>query len=88
MSLTTASGFASSVSITPDQAGTVASTAVFVRLAAGLSAGTYDGNITVSSTGVTDELIAVNGNAYGPATNSLIITGVFDAQEWFKPKRC
>ena len=88
VSLTTATGFASSVSITPDQAGTVASTAVFVRLAAGLSAGTYDGNITVSSTGVTDVLTAVNGNAYGPATNSLIITGVFDAQEWFKPKRC
>ncbi len=86
VSLTTATGFASSVSITPDQAGTVASTAVFVRLAAGLSAGTYDGNITVSSTGVTDELIAVNGNAYGPATNSLIITGVFDAKNGSSPK--
>ena len=86
VSLTTATGFASSVSITPDQAGTVASTAVFVRLAAGLSAGTYDGNITVSSTGVTDVLTAVNGNAYGPATNSLIITGVFDAKNGSSPK--
>jgi len=86
VSLTTATGFASSVSITPDQAGTVASTAVFVRLVAGLSAGTYDGNITVSSTGVTDELIEVNGNAYGPATNSLIITGVFDAKNGSSPK--
>lgn len=86
VSLTTATGFASSVSITPDQAGTVASTAVFVRLVAGLSAGTYDGNITVSSTGVTDELIAVNGNAFGPPTNSLIITGVFDAKNGSSPK--
>jgi hypothetical protein len=86
VSLTTATGFASSVSISPDQGGTVASTAVFVRLAAGLSAATYDGNITVSSTGVTDELIAVNGNAYGPPTNSLIITGVFDVQNGSSPK--
>ena len=60
VSLTTATGFASSVSITPDQGGTVAETDIFIRLAAGLSAATYDGNITVSSTGVTDELIAVN----------------------------
>ena len=86
VSLTTATGFASSVSITPDQAGTVTSTAIFIRLAAGLSAATYDGNITVSSTGVTDELIAVSGNAYGPATNSLIITGVFDAKNGSSPK--
>jgi len=78
VSLTTATGFASSVSITPDQAGTVASTEVFVRLAAGLSAGNYTGNISVSSTGVTEELIAVNGNAYGAATNSMVITGAYD----------
>jgi hypothetical protein len=78
VSLTTATGFGSSVTISPDQAGTVTSTDVFVRLAAGLSAGTYDGNITVSSTGVTDELIAVSGNAYGAATNSLVITGAYD----------
>ena len=86
VSLTTATGFGSSVTISPDQAGTVTSTDVFVRLAAGLSAATYDGNITVSSTGVTDELIAVSGNAYGPPTNSLIITGVFDAKNGSSPK--
>ena len=86
VSLTTATGFASSVSITPDQGGTVAETDIFIRLAAGLSAATYDGNITVSSTGVTDELIAVNGNAFGPPTNSLIITGVFDAKNGSSPK--
>ncbi|MDB2418161.1 lamin tail domain-containing protein, partial [Flavobacteriaceae bacterium] len=86
VSLTTVTGFGSSVTISPDQAGTVTSTAIFIRLAAGLSAATYDGNITVSSTGVTDELIAVSGNAYGPATNSLIITGVFDAKNGSSPK--
>ena len=78
VSLTTATGFGSSVTITPDQAGTVASTDVFVRLAGNLSAGNYTGDITISSTGVTDELIAVNGNSYGAATNSLVITGAYD----------
>tara|TARA_B110000003_G_scaffold42848_2_gene40197 strand:- start:95 stop:2071 length:1977 start_codon:yes stop_codon:yes gene_type:complete len=78
VSLATATGFASSVTITPDQAGTVVSTEVFVRLAAGLSAGNYTGNINVSSTGVTEELIAVDGNAYGAATNSMVITGAYD----------
>ena len=78
VSLTTATGFAGSVSITPDQGGTVASTEVFVRLAASLSAGNYNGDITISSTGVTDELIAVNGNSYGAATNSMVITGAYD----------
>ena len=78
VSLTTATGFASSVNITPDQSGTVASTEVFVRLAVGLSAGNYFGEISVSSTGVLEELIAVNGNAYGAATNSLVITGAYD----------
>ncbi len=78
VSLTTATGFAGSVSITPDQGGTVASTEVFVRLAASLSAGNYNGDITISSTGVTDELIAVNGNSYGADTNSMVITGAYD----------
>ncbi|MDC0870980.1 T9SS type A sorting domain-containing protein [Flavobacteriaceae bacterium] len=79
VSLTTAIGFGSSVTITPDQSGTVASTDVFVRLAGSLSAGNYTGDITISSTGVADELITVNGNSFAANTNSLVITGVFDA---------
>ena len=79
ISLTSGSNFSSSVTITPDQSGTVASTDIFVRLAGSLSAGNYTGDITISSTGVTDELIAVNGNSFAANTNSLVITGVFDA---------
>jgi hypothetical protein len=79
ISLTSGSNFSSSVTITPDQSGTVTSTDVFVRLAGSLSAGNYTGDITISSTGVTDELIAVNGNSFAANTNSLVITGVFDA---------
>ena len=57
----------------------MASTDVFVRLAGSLSAGNYTGDITISSTGVADEIITVNGNSFAANTNSLVITGVFDA---------
>ena len=54
ISLTSGSNFSSSVTITPDQSGTVASTDIFVRLTGSLSAGNYSGDITISSIGVTD----------------------------------
>jgi len=77
VSLTSGSGFGSSVNITPSS-GTVATTTVYIRLAAGLTAGNYNGDITLSSTSVTSQTIAVNGNAYGAPTNSMVITGVYD----------
>lgn len=77
VSLTSGASFGSSVNITPSS-GTVATTTVYIRLAAGLTAGNYNGDITLSSTGVTNQTIAVNGNAYGAPTNSMVITGVYD----------
>ncbi len=53
-------------------------TSVYVRLAAGLPENSYSGDITVSSTGVTDELVPVTGNVFGPPTNALVLTGVYD----------
>ena len=85
VSLTTGTGFASTVSV-PFGSGTVASTTIFVRLATGLAEGPYSGDATVSSTGVTDELVALSGNVFGPPTNALIITGVFDAASGSSPK--
>ena len=78
VSLTSGQDFSGTVTIPSPQDGTVASTTVYVRLAAGLTAGNYTGDITVSTTGVSDETIAVEGNAYGPPTNSLVITGIID----------
>ena len=77
VSLTTESGFASSISITPNS-GTIAQTTIFVRLKSGLSVGEYSEDIIVSSTGVTDATINVSGNAFGSVTNSMIITGAYD----------
>ncbi|WAC01305.1 T9SS C-terminal target domain-containing protein [Lacinutrix neustonica] len=70
--------FSPNVSITPDGSGTVATTNVYVRLAAGLTINTYTGDITVSSTGVTNETIAVSGTVFGPPTNALVLVGVYD----------
>ncbi len=77
ISLTTASGFASSINITPNS-GTVTQTMIYVRLKSGLTAGNYTGDITVSSTGVTSNTISLAGNAFGATTNSMIITGAYD----------
>ena len=77
ISLATETGFGSSVNITPSS-GTVISTTIYVRLKDGLTAGKYSGDITLSSTGVTNSTIAVNGNVYGAATNSMVITGAYD----------
>ncbi|MBQ4804349.1 lamin tail domain-containing protein [Aquimarina sp. MMG015] len=60
VSLTTGTGFGSSVSIAPTT-GTVNSTEIFVRMASGLTANSYTGDITVSSPSVTDETISLNG---------------------------
>ncbi|WP_159092190.1 T9SS type A sorting domain-containing protein [Aquimarina sp. Aq107] len=60
VSLTTGTGFGSSVSIAPTT-GTVNSTEIFVRMTAGLTVNSYSGDITVSSPGVTDETISLNG---------------------------
>ncbi len=77
MSLTSGGTFSGSVNV-PFGSGTVATTPVYVRLAAGLPENSYSGDITVSSTGVTDELVPVSGNVFGPPTNSLVLTGIFD----------
>ena len=77
ISLASGAGFGSSVTITPSS-GTIAATTIYVRLSENLSVGNYTGAITISSTGVADETITVNGNAYGAPTNSLVITGAYD----------
>jgi hypothetical protein len=77
VSLTTGSGFGPSVSVA-QTAGTVPNTPVYVRLAAGLAEGPYSGDITINSAGVTPQTIALTGTVFGPPTNALVLTGVFD----------
>jgi len=60
------SGYASSITITPNS-GTVASTTIFVRLAATTTVGTYSGNILCSSTGATTQNVATVSSTVTPA---------------------
>ena len=77
VSLTSGTGFSSSVSINPIS-GTIDDTTIYIRLVAGLSEGSYTGDIVISSTGVTDKTFSISGNVFGEATRSMIITGVYD----------
>ncbi|WP_138432857.1 T9SS type A sorting domain-containing protein [Winogradskyella algicola] len=80
VSLTSGSGFANSITITPDMSGEVTSTDIFVRLNAGLAVGNYTGDVTVTSTGATDRTESVVGNVNPAAACSnvgdVIITEV------------
>ncbi|KEY18806.1 T9SS type A sorting domain-containing protein [Kaistella antarctica] len=60
VSKTAGSGFASSVSFSP-ASGSVASVEVFVRLKSGLVGGSYNGDLRLTTTGISDKTISLNG---------------------------
>ncbi|MDP5027749.1 MAG: lamin tail domain-containing protein [Flavobacterium sp.] len=73
ISSTSGTGFSSSVTLTP-ASGTVASTTLYVRLTAGLTANTYTDVLTATSTGATSETINVAG-IVSPPNPQFTITG-------------
>jgi len=77
VSLSSGSGFASSVNISPSS-GSVSSTPVYVRLAAGLAENTYTEDVEVSTTGATTQNVAAEGTVFGELTSDMLISGVFD----------
>ena len=72
VSLSATTGFAASV-VVAQTAGTAASTPVYVRLA-GTTAGTFAGNIALTSTGATAQAVAVTGTVTAAATPVPTIT--------------
>jgi hypothetical protein len=84
ISLTSGSGYAPSLTLT-QSTGTVAETAIYVRLVAGLSANSYTGNISIMSTGVVTKLVSLSGNV-SPATDIKSISqpsATIISQEYF-----
>ena len=63
ISISSGSGYGASLTLTPN-GGTVNSTTIYVRLIAGLSAATYNENITASSSNATDKTISCSGQVY------------------------
>jgi hypothetical protein len=74
ISTTSGSGFASSLTLTPNS-GTVPLTTIYVRLASTAAAGTPSGNITHTSTDATTQNVAVSGTVITGATPTINITG-------------
>jgi hypothetical protein len=65
ISLTSGSGYTTPIELT-QTAGTLAETTIFVRLKAGLAAGTYNGEtINITSTGATPAAVTCNGSVTG-----------------------
>ena len=60
--------------ITFGAAGTIASTTLYLRLAANSAAGSYSGNITLNSIGATQQILSISSGTV--ATKSLTVTGL------------
>jgi hypothetical protein len=71
-SLTEGSGYASSTTITAS--GTLASTPVFVRLAATTAPGSYSGNISIAGGGATSQTLAIQASTV--SAKALTLTGL------------
>jgi hypothetical protein len=61
LSITGNGSFATNLSLVPSS-GTVSTTSIYARLAASTAAGSYSGNISLSSTNATTQNVAVGGN--------------------------
>lgn len=70
VSLTSGGTYSSSLNLTPT-ANTVASTSIFVRIAAATLAGTYSGNVTLTSTGATSKTVAIPSSTVRPLAPTL-----------------
>ena len=73
ISTTSGSGFQSTPITLTQTAGTVAATTIYVRLKAGLAAGTYNAeNVALSTTGIVTQNVSCSGNVIG----TVIVTSV------------
>ena len=72
--ISSGSGYSTSLTISPDACGAIASTSIDVRLAASAAVGTYSGNIALSSTGATTVNVATFSSTV--STKTLTITNL------------
>jgi len=72
--ISSGSSYATSLTISPDACGAIASTSIDVRLAASTAVGTYSGNIALSSTGATTVNVATVSSTV--STKTLTITNL------------
>ena len=78
ISLTQNSGYQTSPITLSQSGGTVASTTIYTRMVAGLSQGSYSGNISCTSSGATQQDVAVDGTVTDPNAPQVIYSGSFE----------
>ena len=71
VSTSSGSGYASSVTLTPSS-GTVNSTTIYVRLKSNATPGANSGNVTVASTGASNQTVAVSGTITIPTMSMTV----------------
>jgi hypothetical protein len=69
--------FGSSITLT-QTGGIVSSQTITARLKSGLSVADYSGDVVITSTGATTNMVNLSGAVVNPPTNALKILGVFD----------
>lgn len=75
VSITTGSGFSSSINLLKGIGTIISPTTVFVKLKSGLNIGIYIQDISVSSSGIVNKIIRLSGNV-SPDSGSIIITEI------------
>lgn len=61
-------GYVENMKLDPDNKGELEETQVYVRMKAGLSSGTYTGNLLLTSPGAFDNMVALSGTVEGEVT--------------------
>jgi hypothetical protein len=79
--ISSGSGYNTTITISPDGCGSIASTTIYVRLAATTGVGSYSGNILLSSTGATSVNVATVSSIV--SAKSLTITGLSAADKTY-----
>lgn len=75
VSASSGSGFSTSINLSPAN-GEINNANVYIRLSAN-SIGSYNGNISLSSTGATTQYLAVSGNCNASTTSDIIANNIF-----------
>ncbi|SDB63659.1 Lamin Tail Domain [Flavobacteriaceae bacterium MAR_2010_188] len=87
ISLNETSGFTEGLSMSPVD-GIVSSTPIYVRLKAGLTYGTYNGNLSASSNAAATKTVVLNGSVYIPPANVVLTEIMYDTSgpddEWIE----
>ena len=79
VSTTSGSGFGNSVTLT-QSSGSVSTTDIFVRLASGLAISNYNGTLTATSTGATQQDISLSGEVTSASSSSCGVQIDFETQ--------